>query len=339
MIALQKGKAIWLILLLLVIGSNIAIYNTTLYNTFNIEQNPQVVIGSLLDLIVVAPILAIIYLKKYSWKTAVGLIATGCIVARFVIPSTLLNPYKYITTVGIAVELLIILFELMLITLLLVYLPKIVLQVKASTAPMVFSFPHALDNFSKNPIIKVLSSEMLVFYYAFASWRKQQPSGITLYKNTSYFSFNIMLIHAIVLESLGFHWWLHSKAPIVSIILLIINVYGVIFLIADMRAMKLNPIQIQHTGFYISLGLFRRTYIDYRDIEEVILNAEVKQFKECAEFIAQDFITAPPQMVLKMKQPQQVDMLYGLKKYCEYVAISCDDATQLLAKIEEGRGQ
>jgi hypothetical protein len=179
---------------------------------------------------------------------------------------------------------------------------------------------------------------MLVFYYAFASWKKQQPTGITLYKKTSYIAFNVMIIHAIVLESLGFHWWLHSKAPIVSIILLLLNVYGLIFLIADMRAMQLNPIQLQQSGFYISRGLYRRTYIDYRDIEEVIVNTELKPFKGCAEFIAQDFETASPQIVLKMKRPQQVDMLYGFKKCYQYVGISCDDTAQLVARIEEGRG-
>lgn len=337
MIAVKQRNSLWLALLLLVIGSNIAIYNTGLYDTLQIEQNPDVVIGSLLDFIIVAPFLAIIYLKNKSWKIAITLVATGCILARLAIPQELLSPYKHITTAGIAIELAIIVFELSLIALLIVYLPKIIRQVKASTKPLVFAYPKAIQSFSKNPIITLLSYEMLVFYYTFASWKVQQPNGITLHKGTSFMAFQVMIIHAIVLESLGLHWWLHGQAPILSTILLILNIYGVLFIIADIRAMKLNPIQLDDNGFYIARGLLRRAYIDYRNIEAIV--TEPGKQRSCVDFIAPDFETPPAQMILKMKCPQQVDLMYGMKKYYHYVAITCDDFPQLQAAIEKGMGK
>lgn len=337
MLVLRQKKTIWLALLLLVVSSNVAIYQTGLFHTLDIEQNPQVVLGSLLDLIIVAPILALCYLKKYSWKIGIGLVAAGCVIARLVIPSTLLSPYQYVTTAGIAVELAIIVFEMVLIVLLILYLPKIVRQVRASTAPLTFAFPQAVNNFSKNPVVNVLASEMLVFYYAFASWKQQTPNGITLYKNTSFMAMQVMIIHAIILESLGFHWWLHSKAPVLSIILLLLNVYGLIFILANIRSTKLSPIQLEQTGFYISIGIMKRTYIDYRDIDEILTNVEVKSLKRYVDFVVQEFETLPPQIVLKMKSPQRVDFLYGIRKDYDYVGIKCDDLAQLLAAIEKGQ--
>ena len=337
MIAIQKGKYIWLVLLLLVVGSNIVLYNTALFQTLQIDQHPQVVIGSLLDLIIVAPILALLYIRKFSWKTTIAMIAAGCVVSRFVIPSTMLSPYKLVTTTGIAVELMIIAVELSLILIFLAYMPKIVRYVKASTEPVLFAFPQAVENVTHNPIVRVLASEMLIFYYAFASWRAAERPGITLYKNTSYVAFQIMIIHAIVLESLGLHWWLHSKAPVLSLILLIVNVYGVVFLVADMRATKLNPIQLEATGFFMSLGIMKRTYIDYRDIEQVM--TEPVKSKRCVEFMTNDFMTPEPQIILKMKRPQTVHMLYGFKKEYDYVAIAGDDAAALRLAIERGVGE
>ena len=49
----------------------------------------------------------------------------------------------------------------------------------------------------KNPIIKVLCSELFMFYYVFFTWKKKAPEGITLHKNSSYIAFMIMIIHAI----------------------------------------------------------------------------------------------------------------------------------------------
>ena len=343
MLIIERGKYIWLALLLLLLASNVALYNTGLSEVLQIEQAPEVVIGSLLDLIVVMPILALLYLRKFSWKAAIGLIAFGCVLSRFIIPSSMLSPYKMVTTAGIAVELCILLIELIIIAIFITYMPKIVQQMKNSTVPRVFAFPQASDDYAKgNPIIRVLASELLVLYYAYASWRKTPKPGITLHQNSSYIAFQVMMIHAIALESLGIHWWLHSKAPILSLVLLILNVYGIIFFIADIRAMKLNPLHHTADGLYISLGLMKRAYIEFDEIEEVITDSEqlqLKKQKNRAEFICRDFEEVFPQILLKMKQPQTVEYLYGMKKHYDYVAIKCDDPRLLLEIIESRRGQ
>ena len=54
----------------------------------------MLLIGSLLDLIVVAPCLFMLHKKKFTWKMAIALIAAGCIVARFLIPAEFLQPFQ-----------------------------------------------------------------------------------------------------------------------------------------------------------------------------------------------------------------------------------------------------
>ena len=337
MVFQQKRNHLWLILFFVVLFTNALIYHTSLYETLGVNDTPEVVIGSLLDILIVAPILFCLYLKKWNWKLAVALFAGASIFASIAIPHTLLAPYQFITNTGIFVEIAIIAFEVFLIILFLVYLPKLIKQVRQDSRPLLFSFAAAVEQRSKNPIIHALSSELLVFYYAFASWKKKPMEGISLHQNSSYIAFQVMLLHAIVLESLGFHWWLHSKAPVLSFILLLLNIYGFFFILADLQAMRLNRIQHDHKGFYIPFGLMKQTYIKYDNIEEIILNKEelqVKKRKECVEFICRDFEEVFPQVILKMKVPQPVRMMYGIKKSYRFVAIKCDDPNVFIEKLQ-----
>lgn len=338
MIIQQKRNYLWLILFILVLSSNALIYHTSLYETLGINNAPQVVIGSLLDILIVAPLLLCLYLKKFNWKLAIALFAGASIFATIAIPSTLLAPYKFITNTGIIVEAAIIAFEVLVIILFFTYLPKLIKQVRQNPSPLPFSFATAVEQRTKNPIIQVLSSELLVFYYAFASWKKKPMEGVSLHQKSSYVAFQVMLLHAIVLESLGFHWWLHSKAPILSIILLILNVYGFIFILADLQAMRLNRIQHDRNGIYMPFGLMKQAYIEYDKIEEIILNQEelqVKKRKDCVEFICRDFEEVFPQVILKMKEPQLVRFMYGMNKSYRFVAIKCDDPITFIEKLQK----
>ena len=160
MVFQQKRNHLWLILFFVVLSSNALIYHTSLYETLGVKNTPEVVIGSLLDILIVAPILLCIYFKKWNWKLAVALFAGASIFATIAIPNTLLAPYQFITNTGIFVEIAIIAFEVFLIILFLAYLPRLIKQVRQDSRPLLFSFAAAVEKRSKNPILQVLSSEL-----------------------------------------------------------------------------------------------------------------------------------------------------------------------------------
>ncbi|OAH58710.1 beta-carotene 15,15'-monooxygenase [Domibacillus aminovorans] len=338
----KRGKYIWLLMLGFILSSNYMLYHTQIgVNLLPIKTN-AVVLGSILDLMIMLPLFLMLYSKKFSIKTAIVLSAAGCILARFLIPNHLLEPFVAITWIGIAVEAALIIFELMLIITFVRYMPKIIQKVKLSTLPVVFSFPKAIDEYVKNnPIIHMICSESLMFYYAFFSWKKTPPTGITLYKNSSYIAFQIMMIHAIVIETLGIHWWLHDKSIIISIILLVLNIYSVVYFLADIQAIRLNPMYINERSMYLSLGLLKRVEIEFNDIECVIEDSmilENKLSKDTIDFIVRDFAKVYPDMILKMKKPVKAILFMGIQKEYSYVAIKSDNPTQLkeiiLNKIE-----
>ena len=338
----KKMVNIWLILLFMVLSSNFILYKTELGAMILTEETNPVVIGSLLDLIIIAPILVMLYKKKFSWKMAVGLIASGCIAAKLIIPASFLQPFDAITWTGIGLEAALVMFELSLIISFVRYMPKIKASVRKSDLPRVFSFPQAVDKFViKNPIVYAICSEVLVFYYSSLSWKKKPYEGITIYKNSSLIAFQIMLIHAVVLETLGVHWMLHYIGinPVVSVIMLVLNIYTVFFLLADIQALRLNPIYFNQKSVYLSQGIMQRMEIQFENIEELITDKVILQgklSKGTLSFVAKDFETVYPDVIIKLKTPAKATHIMGLEKEYTQVAVRTDSPDEFLERLKSG---
>mgnify|MGYP003367546940 CR=1 FL=1 len=332
----KQRNIIWLVLLLLVVCSNIALYKTNLYDLSGASNSSTVVLGSLFDLLIVTPVLLMLYFKKFSLKMAIAVLATGCIIARIAIPTELLAPYQFITTGGLIVEAAIIAFELTLLIGFFTYIPKIVAKVRTDERPAIFAYKSLIEQRTANRLVHILADELLVFYYAIFSWRKKREQGITLHKGSSYIALQVMILHAIVLESVGLHWWLHSKWPTLSIILLLLNIYGLLFILADLQVTRLYPIRTNDKGIYLNLGLMKHTYIAFDQIEDIIVDQEtlqLKKQKDRSEFMCTDFEEVFPNFLLKMKAPHPVNYMYGFQKHFDYIAIKCDAPEQLLEVI------
>ncbi|WP_459044574.1 beta-carotene 15,15'-monooxygenase [Sporosarcina sp. CAU 1771] len=267
-------RMIWPILFLLVLASNFALYRTSFGISILPANTRPVVLDSLIDLTIVAPVLFLAWQRKLSWKYLLTLMAGGLILARFMIPMQYLTPFKTLTLMGFVVEAGFVFLEILLLLTLFKYLPEIIRSVKNSPLPHLFSFSNAVDQkVRKNPIIQVICSEMLMFYYAFYLWKKEpvrKENTFTLHQKSSLIAFQVMMIHAIVVETLGVHWWLHDKSLILSLLLLVVNIYSIVLFLGNIQAMRFNPLQIDNDRMYVSLGLMKRMEIRWEDIDEII---------------------------------------------------------------------
>lgn len=221
-------------------------------------------------------------------------------------------------------------------------MPKIKASVRNSELPKVFSFPQAVDLYvTKNPIVYAICSEVLVFYYSLLSWKKKPQEGITIYKNSSLIAFQVMLIHAVVLETLGVHWMLHYIGfnPVVSVIMLVLNIYTVFFILADIQTLRLNPIYFNRESVYLSQGLMQRVEIQFDNIEALITDKDVVQEKlpkTTLSFVARDFEKVFPDVIIKLKNPVKAYHLMGLQKEYTQVAVRSDSPNEFLEKLQSG---
>lgn len=333
MYVVHKGKYLWLLMAFLILTFNFTLYQTSIGASILPSQTHPIVLGSLIDLIIMFPIFLMLYRKKFSIRKAILFAAAGCVAAKVLIPGEILGPYETVVWLGMGVEGALMVIALSSVVAFLRNLPQFMATLKESTLPIIFSVPETMTRYVKNSsVINVLCSESLVFYYALFSWKKAPTEGLTLHKKSMFIPIMVMVIHAAIIETLAFHFILHSISMLLSIILLILNIYSVFFLIAAIQSIRLTPIHIEHNAMYISFGILKRVKVKFQDIEQVIDKKEIlenKLSKDTIDFIAKDIGSNNPDVILKMKQPIKAMLFMGMQKNYSNVAIKADDPQKL----------
>jgi hypothetical protein len=304
-----------------------------------------VVFGSLLDFAIIAPLLILAMTRKkgFTLKRFFTFMVIGLVAARFVIPSEYFAPFKYIPYIAIGFEGVILIAEIGLIFLLAKHLPKILKEVRTANLGALFAFPALVkEKVSAHPLVSIVAAESLMFYYAFASWKRKAPVGetmFTLHKKTSIVAFYVMLIHAIVIETIGIHWWLHGKSMILSIVLLLLNVYSLIYIIADIQTVRLNPLKMNDRQLQVSLGLGKRMEIPYDAIERIEWGNEAEQYnlksKSLIEFMARDLEEVKPDCIIHFKRPLPAILFLGFEKKFHTAAIRLDEPERFRQALEQ----
>ncbi|WP_153720796.1 beta-carotene 15,15'-monooxygenase [Sporosarcina cascadiensis] len=329
----SKRNTFFTVLLLFVLVSNFLIYRLPVIP--GPAEAKGVVLGSIIDLAIVAPllILAITRRKGFTFKRLITWVVLGLFASRFIVPAAYFQPFAFIPYAALGIELFIILAEVWLIILLIKHLPSILRQMKSSETSRLFVFPALVkEKVSDHPIIRILAAEFLMFYYAFATWKQKPPEkaeSFTMHRNTSFIAFYMMLIHAIAIETIGIHWWLHDKSMILSLVLLLLNIYSVLYFMADIQVVRLNPLQVKSDRLQISLGLGKRMEIPFDAIQRIdwgdsAASCNLKN-KEVIDFIARDFEEAFPQAVIHFNRPLPAVLFLGREKSYRAAAIRVDD--------------
>lgn len=317
--------------LLLVLTTNFLLYHSGIPDFLSLSLTSGVAIGSLIDLAIVAPILVYVAFK-ISIKQTIGLMLFGLILAKFLIPAELYAPYRGILYTGLALEALLVLAELSLIFIVIRKTSAIRTEMKEMNEDAIYSLLPAVEKVAtKNVFIRMIISEFLMFYYALFTWKKNAPSHggvVTMHKKTSAVAMNVMLIHAILIETIGLHWWLHEKSLVLSIILLVLNIYAVFFILADIQITRLHPMEIRNEKLYITQGMASRMVISISNIKEVEWGAALPS-KNTLQFVYKDFEKVDPQAIVHLHEPVEAVMFMGMKKSVTEFAIRVDEPEKL----------
>ncbi len=78
-----------------------------------------------------------------------------------------------------------------------------------------------------------------------------------------------MIIHATAIESIGFHYLLHQWNPVIAWILLILNVYAMIYFIAEIQAIRKNPLVVTEEQVIIQIGLGKKIVMPFTQIDNI----------------------------------------------------------------------
>ncbi|MGN7896331.1 hypothetical protein ACTJJY_30580 [Bacillus sp. 22475] len=308
----------------------------------------EMVLGSLLDFLIVIPIITYIFIlrKRYSLTYIFPVIIAGYIAARFIIPSEYLHSFSFVSYILIAGEIAFLSIELFILYKIVRALPKIIRcykQYKKEYPSFSFALDKAFDaTLKRNNIVNVIASECKLFYYALFSWRKkfsESPHVFSYHKKTGAIPLYIMLIHATLIESIGFHYLLHQWNPVLAWILLILNIYGILYFLAEIQAIRKNPYIMSEQEIIIQVGLGKKIVVPFSQIKEItfykgeMLNKAER--KDVFEATVMEFIKEPATFEIKLKEPLKAQLLYGFSKTVNRVHVNVDDERNFYEAIVE----
>ncbi|EMX0189282.1 MULTISPECIES: hypothetical protein [Bacillus] len=341
----RRRKGIWIGLVSLIMLSNYLLYALPI-----VPAAPkEVVLGSLLDCMFVIPIITYFFIirKRYSLTYIVPVVIAGYIFARFIIPSDYLQDFSYVSYIIIAGEIAFVCLELFLLYKIVRKLPTIIKKYKEYKSEY-SSFSYAIDaafdaTMKRNKLIDIIVTECKLIYYAFLSWREKVPEGEYVYsyhKKTGAIGVYIMIIHATLIESIGFHYLLHQWNPVIAWILLILNVYAMIYFIAEIQAMRKNPLNVTEEQVIIQIGLGKKIVIPFTQIDNIafykgdeLLTA--KEGKQVLDATVMEFIKEPATFEITLKEPVKAQLLYGFSKTVSRVHLNVDEERKFYDAVKE----
>ncbi|CAI8992702.1 MULTISPECIES: hypothetical protein [Bacillus] len=306
----------------------------------------EMVLGSLLDFLIVIPVITYFFIirKRYSLTNIFPVIIAGYIAARFIIPSDYLQSFAFISYILVAGESAFIGLELFILYKIARALPKIIRcykQYKNEYPSFSFVIDKAFDTaLKRNTVVDVIVSECKLFYYALFSWRTKIPESehvFSYHKKTGAIPFYIMLIHATLIESIGFHYLLHQWNEVLAWGLLVVNIYGILYFLAEIQAIRTNPYMMTETEVIIQVGFGKKIIIPFTQIKEITFykgEALTKEEgKEVFEATVMEFIKEPATFEIKLKEPLTAQLLYGFTKKVNRVHVNVDDEREFYEAI------
>ncbi|HFK1762732.1 hypothetical protein AT258_24805 [Bacillus wiedmannii] len=338
----RRRKGIWFGLISFILLSNYVLYALPI-----VPAAPkEVVLGSLLDCMFVIPVITYFFIirKRYSLTYIIPVVIAGYIFARFIIPNDYFQAFSYVSYIIVAGEIAFVCLELFLLYKIVRMLPNIVKKYKEYKREC-SSFSYAIDaafenTMKNNKLVDVIVTECKLIYYAFLSWREKVPEGefvYTYHKKTGAIGVYIMIIHATLIESIGFHYLLHQWNPVLAWMLLVLNIYAMFYFLAEIQAMRKNPIIITDEQIIIQIGLGKKIVIPFTRIDKITFykGESLKKEKQVLDATVMEFIKEPPTFEITLKEPVKAQLLYGFSKTVSRVHLNVDEERRFYDMVTE----
>jgi len=183
-----------------------------------------------------------------------------------------------------------------------------------------------------------LAYEATLGYYAVVGWTRSPtvgPRSFTAYREVAYIPLMVAAMIALVVETVGVHFLLRLWSPVAAWIVTGISLYTLIWLIGDIHAVRLRPIEICGETLHLRLGLRWTATIPLASIECVRdPGGEVKASKKDH---LKALLLGGPNRRIQLAGPVRVVGLYGLTRQVTTIDLHVDDPARFGAALDQVR--
>lgn len=311
-------------------------------------------LGTAIDLIIVLPF-AIYFLgfrKRRSVFVLFALILAGLVLANVIIPNEADGFLSYFNYSVIALEAGVITFELFIMVTVLRKIPTLIKNFKheqithyhfllsfSRAAKETFSFRNKkLNKFQT--VFRMLATDIAAIYYSLFSWKKKAPvlrekdaRAFTFHKDGGYFGVFIMIVHAMIIEVIAIHFLVMQFSHTAAWILTAIDVYALLFIIADYQAIRLSPVIVDSKGIHFQKGIRLFGCIEWEDILEVSENTrslkEMEKDRQGVTVVLHGLeMEKSVPYVFRLNKPVELYQFFGKRKRVESIYIKIDEARE-----------
>jgi hypothetical protein len=187
------------------------------------------------------------------------------------------------------------------------------------------------------PAAVIITREITMICYLFARKSVSTAGDVfTYHKGVGYKGVLIALLSVILLESAGLFFLLHKWSPILSWVHLALNVYGLLYLISDYRAIIQLPIIITDHALQIRVGSRRQLTVPLEKIASINGASrfiEEKKNKDVFKAVLIEIDT--PQFELNLKEPITTTNFLGKPQQITKVYLTVDDKEKFLQLLQK----
>jgi hypothetical protein len=243
----------------------VAFWTALLRGTFYAEHPSLAAAGVAIDLAITLPLVwyfAAVRRGKAPPATLVPVIVFGLVAAHIMTPGE--SPPMLLVLVGLA--------EIGIATTVVIRVRRAMRNSSGSVDPLERIETFALELVPSRRAAKMMASEIGVFWYTFLSWKKEPPKGEGVRrwaKVEDWTGVMIGFLVVIVAEAVGLHLWLMTKWPNAIWLLTLSDLYAIVWLIADARALSLSAVKWTDDTLHIRFGMRWRAEVPRDHIESI----------------------------------------------------------------------
>ncbi len=280
------------------------------------------------DLAVGVPLLYYLLLVRKRFLpplSIVPVVVLTLLAIRFILPSSQQSYLRF----G---EFLILAIELSIAAFILFKLRHIIREYRSARRDCLY-FIDALrtglqKSFGSELLAAILATEISMLYLVFAGWftkfrTSRQNVSAYSYHQESYFSFIFWPLVALVIVEAGLlHLIVGIWTQIGAWILTAINVYALLWMVGHFHAVRLQPLIVDDEYIHIRTGLIWRGRIPLAKIADLrkptLVDSKVPGYVSAA-------LMGEPDMVVVLKEAEELESLFARKKETSIIGISLDD--------------
>lgn len=179
--------------------------------------------------------------------------------------------------------------------------------------------------------------EISMLYFLCAKKNEiSKGEAFSYHKEIGYKGILIALLSVILLESAGLFFLLHNWNPIVAYVHIFLNIYAVMFLVSDYRAIVRCPFIVTDTEIVLEVGSRRQITVPFYLIDSIQDGKrfhDEKKNKDIFKAVLIEFDT--PNFEISMKEPIETKTLLGKRILINKVYVTVDEKEQFRQLLKE----